>query len=317
MPPRPNVLPPLASVALICLLSAAPAAAADCWATTRAPAATGFGDPIAKPAYARLKAATERAEAALRADPRLSGIPDVRLQANRAITLPTVEGGAFTASTWVGLHGPKVWAGPGCGLNQGAADYVLPASVTVSFNTPSDIHHALEAAPGAGGSPGFPLAPEAAEAFRRSGIIAFNGAAVRALAADGGPAITPLTVREHLAFWEAELARIGREGGGAVAEPELAALRAHRGKLSAADLEKQAAMSAEAAAQHLWGYARPGEPESAPLFQIAPRLLEPVRDPGAVHLIVAAYSIADPDIAPEARLRAWLAAFDFSPWIAR
>lgn len=307
----------LAVAALTGLLSAAPAAAADCWAPTRAPAATGFGDPISRPVYARLKAATELAEAALRADPRLAAIPGVRLQANRGITLPTVDGGAFTASTWVGLHGPKVWAAPGCRLIQGSADYVLPASVTIAFNTPSEIHHALEAAPGGGGSPAFPLSQEAAEEFQRSGIIAFNGAAVRAVAADGGPAIAPFTVREHLAFWEAELSRISREGGGEVADPELAALRAHRGRLSAADLERQAAMSAEAAGRSLWGYAHPGEPESTPLFQVAPRHMSPVRDPGTVSLIVAAYSIANPDIVPEAALRAWLAAFDFSPWIAR
>lgn len=294
------------------LAAAGPAFAGDCWAPTRAERVTGAGDPIAKPLYARLKGATEAAEKLLRADPRLNAIAGVRHQANRFITLPVVEGGAFTASTWAGLHGPKAWR-PGCTLDQGLADYMAPASVTLSFNTPADIAHALPSQPNADGPAVFPLTPQDAEVFERTGVIAYNRAAVRLYRAGGKRSVTPFTVREHLAFWEKELARISADGGAEFADPELARLRARRAELSPAQLNAQAALSATASGESLWGFVFVGGPDAAPLYQIAPDLLAPTADKGAVQVVVAEYSIADAEAVPEADLRAWLDALDLSP----
>lgn len=308
--PRPSrhAAPILAAA----LALAGPAVAGDCWAPTRARPVTGAGDALGKPIYARLKGATEAAERMLRGDPRLNAIPNVRYQANRSVTLPVVEGGAFTASAWVGLHAPKVW-GPGCTLDQGRADYLTPASVTLSFNTPGDVAHALPSPPNEGGPAVFPLSPRDAETFERTGVIAYNNAAVRLYRAGGRRAIVPFRVRDHLAFWEAELERISADGGAEIADPQLAGLRARRAALSPAELDAQAAISAATSGESLWAYAAVGGPDASPLYQIAPDLMRPVADKGAVQVVVAEYSIAEPEAVSEAGLRAWLDALDLSP----
>lgn len=303
---------PFAPMALLAGLAiTAPAFAADCWAPTRAEPLTGGGDPVGKPLYARLKGATETAEQMLREDPQLNAIGGVRLQANRFITLPVTEGGAFTASTWVGLHPPKVW-GVGCTLDQGQADYLTPASVTLAFNTPRDVAHALPSPPDADGPAVFPLTPQDAEIFERTGVIAYNRAAVRLYRPGGRAAIVPFTVREHLAFWEGELRRISADGGGEFADPELAKLRARRAGLSAAQLDAQAALSATTSGESLWGFVFVAAADAAPLYQIAPDLLAATGDKGAVHVVVAEYSIADAQQVREEDLRAWLDALDLS-----
>lgn len=283
----------LSTLAATLALAASPAFAGDCWVSARAASANGVGNP-----------ATEAAEQLMRADPRLNAVSGVRFQANRGA-------GASIAPVRVGLHARNVW-GPGCTLDQGRADYLTPASVTLSFNTPGDIAHALPAPPGEGGSPAFALLPQDAEIFERSGVIAYNGAGVRLYRAGGRRAIVPFRVRDHLAFWETELERISAEGGADFADAELAKLRARRASLSAAQLEAQVAQSAEAAGESLWGYAEASDEGAMPLYQIAPELLAPASDRGAVRVVVAEYSIADGDTVPEASLRAWLEGVDFS-----
>lgn len=300
-------------LAAVFALTAGTAVAGDCWVATRAKPVTGVGDPITKPAYARLKAVNELAEARLRDDRRLNAIAGVRYQANRNINVPGMEGRAYVATTSVVLHTPKVWK-DGCALDQGRADYLAPGSVTLAFNTPDDISLALPSPISSDGVPAFALSPRDAAQFERSGVVAYNGAGVRLYRAGGKRAIVPFRLRDHLEFWEKELKRVSAQGGAEFAEPELAKLRARRASLSPAELDAQAAASSEAFGDSMWGYARIGDPGAMPLYQIAPDLAGPVVDKGAVQVMVAKYSVADAGQIAEADLRAWLEAFDFSPF---
>lgn len=298
-----------ASLALLLMLAVTPARAGDCWVATRAKAVTGAGDAITKPIYTRLRGASEAAEQLLRNDARLQAIPGVRFQANRHVTLPARDGGPFTGETWVGLHTSDVW-GPGCTLVQGRADYLTPASVSIAFNDPGQLAHALPSEPGVSG---FPLSKEAAETLRQRDVIAYNGAGVRLFGPGGRVAIVPVRVGDHLDAWERELKRMGADGAGEFAAAELAKLRDHRAGLSARELDTQAAVSASSYDKAIWGYGRLEDDDALPLFQISPELLLPTTEKGGVYVVVAQYSIANAEAVAEPLLRRWLEALDISP----
>lgn len=294
---------------LLPLLGCAGSWAGGCWIDSAALTRTGFGASAARPEYARLVDATARAEAFLRNDAVLNAIADVRYQVQRSLTLADHEGGGLTASVWLRLHLPDVWkAGSGCAVDQGAADYLNRFSVGIEFNALSPVLAALGSSYEPGQLPIVVLHPDVAAEFQRTGTVEANadagGMGMRALRADGKPVLMPLSVGEHLAYWERWL-----EENGAV--DELEALHVHRAQLNAGDLTRQAWSSPAALADHMWGYAQASDAQASPQYQIAPDLLAPSSDPGAVRFVVVTYSTAPGDHAAIAQaLKGWLAGLD-------
>lgn len=300
----------LGGAILLALFSGSmPAHAGECWAATRASATSGTGESLAAPKFTRLVAAAQQAEALLREDPALNAIPGLRFQANRSITYIDNEQPTYTASVWVTLHEPDVWSGPGCGIRQGEADYFNKRAVEINFNQLTDIIGAAAAQ----GEPGEPmivnLFPEAIEAYQRTGVISTVGEGVRAFRPGGGSVLVPLTVSEYLGMWEKRLNAIIAEGGGEFATPQLNALKAHRASLSPDQLKAQVWMDGSYSDQ-LWAYSAQKTDNGAPIFQVAPDLLNGFADNTAVNLVTVTWYGPDDDEATRA-LADWVR--DFSP----
>ena len=285
---------------LLALISGSlPASAGECWAPTRAAATSGTGEPLSAPKFMRLTAAMQQAEAMMREDPSLGAIAGLRFQANRSLTYIDSEQPAYTASVSVTLHEPNVWSGPGCGIRQGEADYFNKRAVEINFNQLTDIIGAAAAQ----GEPGEPmivnLFPEAIETYQRTGLINTVGEGVRAFRPDGGPVIVPLTVSEYLGMWEKRLNTFIAEGGGEFAAPQLKALKAHRATLSPAQLEAQVWMDGSYSDQ-LWAYVAEKTELGAPVYQVAPDLLDGFADKTAVNLVTVKWYGPDDDEATKA-----------------
>lgn len=288
---------------------AAPALASACWTPTLAGADNGYGLPASSPRLARLSAALDATEAMLRADPGLAAIDGFRLQARRSFGRDENHARTDTATLWLRFHGPDTWAGAGCSVDQGRADYFNQYALELVFN---DIGPLLRAA-GASGEEGEPLlvtlAPEALALYRETGFVRGVGEGVRVFRADGRPALLPFSVDAHLALWERRLQAMMAEPGGEFFAPQLEALRRHRDGLSPALRAGQVRQPGDDPSV-LWSYAPPGHADSVPVFQVDPALLRPAADPSAVSLLtVGYYSHADDEVLAPVLAR-WVAGFD-------
>lgn len=298
----------LGGTLLLAFLFGAPQAdAGECWAATRTTNQTGTGDSRADARFARLNAALKSAENMMRDDARLNAIPGFRFQSNDSITYIDNQWPTYTGVVWVTLNGPDVWAGPGCGVKQGEADYFHQYSAGINFNQLADIIGAA----GAEGDPGEPLIanmqPEAADLFRRTGVIRTQGQGMRAFTPDGSPVLVPLTAAEYLNMWERRLKAIEADGGGEFATPQLNALNAHRATLSPAALKAQVWMDGSWSDQ-LWAYSSVPTEIDVPLFQVSPALLKASTDKTAVNLVTVTWYGPDGDPVTEA-LAEWAEAF--------
>ena len=288
-------------------LLAAPAAASNCWTPTLVAPDNGYGLPASSPRLAPLRAALEAAEATLRADAALAAIDGFRLQARRSFGRDEAYGKSDTATLWLRFHGPDTWAGDGCGVDQGRADYFNHQAIELVFD---DVAPLLRAS-GATGEEGEPLLvtidPAALARFRETGLLQGVGEGVRAFRADGRPVLLPFSVGDHLALWERRLEAMVAEPGGEFFAPQLDALRRHRDGLSAARLAGQVQVPGEDP-ESLWAYSPPGHEGSVPVHQVDPALLRP--SPGTLRLLTISYYAHADDEAMGPLLARWVEQFD-------
>jgi len=80
---------------------------------------TGFGDTMTAKRHAPMLASLRKGEAALRADPVINAIPDVRYQQHLGLGTPAHPGAPKSAQSTIFLHKPEYWQGK-CGLVKGA-----------------------------------------------------------------------------------------------------------------------------------------------------------------------------------------------------
>ena len=287
---------------------AAPAFASSCWTPTLASADNGYGLPASSPRLARLRGALDAAESLLRADPGLSAVDGFRLQARRRFGRDEQHARRDTATLWLRFHAPDTWAGEGCTVDQGRADYFNQHAIELVFN---DVAPLLRAS-GATGDDGEPLLvtldPERLARFRETGLLLNVGEGVRAFRADGRPVLLPFTVEAHLALWERRLEALVAAPGGEAFAPQLEALRGHRDSLSQAAASAQVRQPGHDPAQ-LWSYAPAGDADSVPVYQVDPELLKPVTDPSAVSLLTISYYAHADDERLGPVLADWVAGF--------
>jgi len=286
---------------------ATPAAAEACWAPTLFRSDNGYGVAAGSPRLAPLRAALEATEALLRADPALAAIEGFRLQARHSFGRDEAYAKSDTATLWLRFHGPDTWAGEGCGVDQGRADYFNHQAIELVFD---DVGPLLRAS-GATGEEGEPLLvtldPEALASFRETGLLRGVGEGVRAFRADGRPVLLPFSVGEHLALWQKRLEAMVAEPGGEFFAPQLDALRRHRDGLSAAQLAGQVQVPGEDPEQ-LWAYSPPGHDGSVPVHQVDPALLRPAS--GTLRLLTISYYAHADDEAMGPLLARWVGQFD-------
>lgn len=303
-------LPMLLGGAMMFALIFAPieAIAGECWAPSRTDKTTGTGELLSAPKFARLNAAIEKAEGMMREDTALNAISGLRFQANPSITYLDNEHPVYTGEVWVTLNEPDVWAGPGCNLKQGEADYFHKYAASITFNQLSDIIGNS----GAQGEPGEPMIvnmqPDAIDLYKRTGVIRTVGQGVRAFRRDGKPVLVPLTVGEYLAMWEKRLDAMTAEGAGDFSAPQVNALKAHRARLSPAQLGAQVWMDGSWSDQ-LWAYADGPTELGAPIYQIAPDLLQAFGDKTDINLVTVSWYGPDGDPVSEA-LSDWASNFN-------
>lgn len=278
----------------------------DCWVPARVQATTGYGDAIAAPRHAALRQRMQRAQALLEADPRLNAIAGVRLQVKGFLGAPADPVPLAQASATVGVHRPDVWGPRPCTLNQSRADYVVPIELGARFNDLAALWQLLPS-PGAAAKDGFFPQPTVTGEVQGEPVY---GGRVLLLAPPGVPALVPLTVADHLRHWERELAALDPAG------PDLAALRAHRQRLSPAALQASVALGALSALNEaMWAYQAVGTPGTEPMVKLNPELWRGQPE-GALRLISLDVWINNEGDALIGAAEAWLQGLDLAPWRA-
>lgn len=294
--------------AVLAMAPVAPASAASCWTPDLAVATTGYGEAVSLPKFGRLRAAAAAAEDLLRVDPVLGGIDGFRLQLRRTLNRDQAHTGADTAEVWLRFHGPDTWAGTGCTVAQGRADYFNTLAVELRLNDVSPLVGAAAVPEGEDEPWVIAMEPGAVELYRRTGVIRGVNDGVRGFRADGKPVLLPLSVGQHLDVWEKRLAALQDEPGGEFLAPQLEALRRHRAGLSATERGAQVQLPGEDGNQ-MWAYSPPGHAYSTPIYQLDPALLAPAADPGAVRLLTVGW-YGPPDGGQESEtLARWVAGF--------
>jgi hypothetical protein len=281
-------------------------ARADCWVPARVQATTGYGDPIAAPRHAAMRQRLQRAQALLEADPRLNAIDGVRLQVKGFLGAPADPVPLAQAHATVGVHRPPVWGPRPCTLDQGRADYVVPIELGARFNDLAALWQ-LSPSPQAAAKDGFFPLPPVTGRVRGEPIY---GGRVLLLAPQGVPALVPHTVADHLRHWERELTALDPDGA------ELAALRAHRQRLSPESLRAPVALGAPTSpSEALWTYHAVGTPGTQPMVRANPALWRGQPE-SALRLISLDVWINNEGDALTGYAEAWLLGLDLTSWRA-
>lgn len=178
--------------------------AGDCWVRTVENDGTGYGDTITAKRHAPMLATLHKAEAALKADPVINAIPNVRYQQHLYIGVPYHAGAPKTGQSSIFLHKPEMWSGR-CGLKPGA-DIVHFVELEVVLNDLTSLGAKAEIEGGDLSDAKYFVAPNKVGERDHSPIYE-NDAGNRILVMTYGDlqVFLPLTVGEYLDDWHARL----------------------------------------------------------------------------------------------------------------
>lgn len=190
------------AVLLFCSLAVSGVATAgDCWVSAFENPATGFGDAMTAKRHAPMLAALRKGEAALKADPIINAIPDVRYQQHLGLGPSAHPGAPKSAQSTVFLHKPEYWQGQ-CGLIKGA-DITHFVELDLSLNNLSSLEERRVGA-GEQGPDKVQFFHEPRRIGSREGYPIYerdDGNRVLAITTGHLPPYVPVTVGEYLDAW--------------------------------------------------------------------------------------------------------------------